>query len=150
MSADSKDAVNGAQMHSMKQDIEAKRYKGWSLSVTKGEGDATVGTKSTIGSEDEVKFTADENIKLVKAGNDIKISTTKDVKFDTVTFGNTVIKDNSITMGDTKMTDKGFEIGGVKITKDGINAGDKVISNVADGDISETSNKQLMVLRFIR
>ena len=143
MSADSKDAVNGAQMHSMKQDIEAKRYKGWSLSVAKGEGDATVGTKSTIGSEDEVKFTADENIKLVKAGNDIKISTTKDVKFDTVTVGNTVIKDNSITMGDTKMTDKGFEIGGVKITKDGINAGDKVISNVADGDISETSKQAI-------
>ena len=143
VSADSKDAVNGAQMHSMKQDIEAKRYKGWSLSVAKGEGDATVGTKSTIGSEDEVKFTADENIKLVKAGNDIKISTTKDVKFDTVTVGNTVIKDNSITMGDTKMTDKGFEIGGVKITKDGINAGDKVISNVADGDISETSKQAI-------
>jgi len=143
VSADSKDAVNGAQMHSMKQDIEAKRYKGWSLSVAKGEGDATVGTKSTIGSEDEVKFTSDENIKLVKAGNDIKISTTKDVKFDTVTVGNTVIKDNSITMGDTKMTDKGFEIGGVKITKDGINAGDKVISNVADGDISETSKQAI-------
>ena len=143
VSANSKDAVNGAQMHSMKQDIEAKRYKGWSLSVAKGEGDATVGTKSTIGSEDEVKFTADENIKLVKAGNDIKISTTKDVKFDTVTVGNTVIKDNAIAMGDTKMTDKGFEIGSVKITKDGINAGDKVISNVADGDISETSKQAI-------
>ena len=143
VSADSKDAVNGAQMHSMKQDIEAKRYKGWSLSVAKGEGDATVGTKSTIGSEDEVKFTADENIKLVKAGNDIKISTTKDVKFDTVTVGNTVIKDNAIAMGDSKMTDKGFEIGSVKITKDGINAGDKVISNVADGDISETSKQAI-------
>ena len=127
----------------MKQDIEAKRYKGWSLSVAKGEGDATVGTKSTIGSEDEVKFTADENIKLVKAGNDIKISTTKDVKFDTVTVGNTVIKDNAIAMGDSKMTDKGFEIGSVKITKDGINAGDKVISNVADGDISETSKQAI-------
>ena len=143
VSANSKEAVNGAQMHSMKQDIEAKRYKGWSLSVAKGEGDATVGTKSTIGSEDEVKFTADENIKLVKAGNDIKISTTKDVKFDTVTVGNTVIKDNAIAMGDTKMTDKGFEIGSVKITKDGINAGDKVISNVADGDISETSKQAI-------
>ena len=143
VSANSKDAVNGAQMHSMKQDIEAKRYKGWSLSVAKGEGDATVGTKSTIGSEDEVKFTADENIKLVKAGNDIKISTTKDVKFDTVTVGNTVIKDNAIAMGDSKMTDKGFEIGSVKITKDGINAGDKVISNVADGDISETSKQAI-------
>jgi len=46
-------------------------------------------------------------------------------------------------MGDTKMTDKGFEIGGVKITKDGINAGDKVISNVADGDISETSKQAI-------
>ena len=143
VSADSKEAINGAQMHSMKQDIEAKRYKGWSLSVAKGEGDATVGTKSTIGSEDEVKFTADENIKLVKAGNDIKISTTKDVKFDTVTVGNTVIKDNAIAMGDSKMTDKGFEIGSVKITKDGINAGDKVISNVADGDISETSKQAI-------
>ena len=143
VSANSKDAVNGAQMHSMKQDIEAKRYKGWSLSVAKGEGDATVGTKSTIGSEDEVKVTADENIKLVKAGNDIKISTTKDVKFDTVTVGNTVIKDNAIAMGDSKMTDKGFEIGSVKITKDGINAGDKVISNVADGDISETSKQAI-------
>ena len=143
VSANSKEAVNGAQMHSMKQDIEAKRYKGWSLSVAKGEGDATVGTKSTIGSENEVKFTADENIKLVKAGNDIKISTTKDVKFDTVTVGNTVIKDNAIAMGDTKMTDKGFEIGSVKITKDGINAGDKVISNVADGDISETSKQAI-------
>ena len=143
VSANSKEAINGAQMHSMKQDIEAKRYKGWSLSVAKGEGDATVGTKSTIGSEDEVKFTADENIKLVKAGNDIKISTTKDVKFDTVTVGNTVIKDNAIAMGDSKMTDKGFEIGSVKITKDGINAGDKVISNVADGDISETSKQAI-------
>lgn len=47
---------------------------------------------------------------------------------------------NSVTAGDTKMTSDGLTItGGPSITKSGIDAGDKKITNVADGIISKGS-----------
>ncbi|WP_180153203.1 YadA-like family protein, partial [Acinetobacter sp. YH12061] len=45
-----------------------------------------------------------------------------------------------VTVGDTSITTNGLEIaGGPSITKDGINAGGKKVTEVADGEISETS-----------
>ncbi|WP_374974193.1 YadA-like family protein, partial [Acinetobacter venetianus] len=52
----------------------------------------------------------------------IQIELLKDAKFDSITTGESVLNNNGLTIKD-----------GASITKDGINAGNKVISNVADG-----------------
>lgn len=45
-----------------------------------------------------------------------------------------------VTAGDTTISDKGLEIkDGPSVTKDGINAGNKKVTNVAAGELSETS-----------
>ena len=47
---------------------------------------------------------------------------------------------DKVTAGDTTISDKGLEIkDGPSVTKDGINAGNKKVTNVAAGEISETS-----------
>ena len=47
---------------------------------------------------------------------------------------------DSVTAGDTTISDKGLEIkDGPSVTKDGINAGNKKVTNVAAGELSETS-----------
>ena len=47
---------------------------------------------------------------------------------------------DKVTAGDTTISDKGLEIkDGPSVTKDGINAGNKKVTNVAAGELSETS-----------
>ena len=47
---------------------------------------------------------------------------------------------DKVTTGDTTISDKGLEIkDGPSVTKDGINAGNKKVTNVAAGELSETS-----------
>ncbi|WP_369801909.1 beta strand repeat-containing protein, partial [Rodentibacter sp. Ppn85] len=49
-------------------------------------------------------------------------------------------KDGSLTIGNTTLNDNGFTlVGGPNVTTSGIDAGDKKITNVADGDVSNNS-----------
>ena len=57
-----------------------------------------------------------------------KVSLNKEITVDKVTAGNTTISSDGLTIA-----------GGPSITKSGINAGDKKITNVADGNISKDS-----------
>lgn len=63
----------------------------------------------------------------------IKVELKKDITVDSVTA-------NSVKVGDTSISTDGLTIqGGPSITKTGINGGDKKVTNVAAGDISEKS-----------
>ena len=63
----------------------------------------------------------------------IKVKLNKDITVDSVTA-------NSVKVGDTSITTDGLTIkDGPSITKTGINGGDKKVTNVAAGDISEKS-----------
>ncbi|WP_409516253.1 hypothetical protein [Acinetobacter sp.] len=72
--------------------------------------------------------TSGENVITRTTADGIKVELLKDAKFDSITTGDTVLNDKGVTIKD-----------GPSITKDGINAGDKVISNVADGSIAKGS-----------
>ncbi|MDH0565669.1 cell surface protein, partial [Acinetobacter courvalinii] len=72
--------------------------------------------------------TSGENVITRTTADGIKIELLKDAKFDSITTGDSVLNNNGLTIKD-----------GPSITKDGINAGNKVITNVADGSIANGS-----------
>ncbi|QLB19786.1 YadA-like family protein [Mannheimia granulomatis] len=88
------------------------------LSITGGEKDAT-------------KLSDANNIGVVNNNGTLTVKLAKDID---------LTKDGSVTIGDTTVNNDGLTIkGGPSVTKAGINAGDKKITNVQDGEISETS-----------
>lgn len=113
VAANSKEAVNGGQLHELKEEIRntaATGYKGWKLTTDKvdtGENDGA--EVKNIASETQVKFIAGKNMKVIQNGADVTFTTVADLVADSI------------------------KIGDVIINSDGINAGNKVVSNVADG-----------------
>lgn len=70
----------------------------------------------------------EKNISTSVNGNSIKVKLKKDITVDSVTAGDTSISTNGLTIQ-----------GGPSITKTGIDGGNKHVTNVAAGDISEKS-----------
>ena len=155
---DSKDAVNGGQLHDA---VESLKTKGFGLEAEDGQS-----VKKPLG--ETVKVKGDEkNIKTSVDGGAVKVELKKDITVDTVTAntvttGNTKMDTNGVTIKDganeaTKLTKDGLQINdggnkavtinkdgltienGPKVTKDGIDAADKKITNVADGTIGAGS-----------
>ena len=93
----------------------------------------TLGSQMNItGGADSTKLT-DNNIGVVydEATNGLKVKLSKDVDLG---------KDGSITIGGTQVTNNGLTIkNGPSVTEKGVDAGNKKVTNVADGDINETS-----------
>ena len=93
----------------------------------------TLGSQMNItGGADSTKLT-DNNIGVVydKATNGLKVKLSKDVDLG---------KDGSITIGGTQVTNNGLTIkNGPSVTEKGVDAGNKKVTNVADGDINATS-----------
>lgn len=114
----STDAVNGSQLFKVKEDIEKSQYKGWKVNTDKVTGGENTGSASTdVASTDEVKFIAGKNIKIAQNGKDLTFSTTDEINASKVTVGD------------------------VELGSNGINAGNKVVSNVADGNIAANSKE---------
>ena len=126
VNANSKDAVNGSQLHEVKE----LASKGWNATATKKEGSTgeVSGTKvANVAPDATVNYIAGDNIKLEQNGINFTISTTKDLKAgnvtaDKFTAGNTVIEDNRVAINN-----------GPSMTSMGIDAGSKAISNVTAG-----------------
>ena len=150
---DSKDAVNGGQLHTAIEDIKTK---GFGLEAEDGQS-----VKKPLGETVKVKGD-DTNIKTSVDGGAVKVELKKDITVDTVTTGDTKMDTNGVTIKDganeaTKLTKDGLQINdggnkavtvnkdgltienGPKVTKDGIDAADKKITNVADGTIGAGS-----------
>ena len=155
---DSKDAVNGGQLHDA---VESLKTKGFGLEAEDGQS-----VKKALGETVKVKGD-DKNIKTSVDGGAVKVELKKDITVDTVTAktvttGDTKMDTNGVTIKDganeaTKLTKDGLQINdggnkavtvnkdgltienGPKVTKDGIDAADKKITNVADGTIGAGS-----------
>ena len=130
--------------------------------IQKTDKDTSMSGNLTIKDELETKETDPKSY-------DYKIDLAKDITVDSVKAGDTTINNNGLTIkdgpsmtkegfkyGDSTLNDTGLTVGdttvnnngltikdgdknGPSVTKDGIDAADKKITNVADGDISETS-----------
>ena len=155
---DSKDAVNGGQLHDA---VESLKTKGFGLEAEDGQS-----VKKALGETVKVKGDG-TNIKTSVDGGAVKVELKKDITVDTVTAntvttGDTKMDTNGVTIKDganeaTKLTKDGLQINdggnkavtinkdgltienGPKVTKDGIDAADKKITNVADGTIGAGS-----------
>ena len=156
--AGSKDAVNGGQLHTAVEEIKTK---GFGLtaedgaSVKKSLGD----TVTVKGDGTNITTSVDNGAVKVALSRDLNVDT---VTANTVTTGDTKMDTNGVTIKDganeaTKLTKDGLQINdggnkavtinkdgltienGPKVTKDGIDAGDKKITNVADGIIGTGS-----------
>ena len=150
---DSKDAVNGGQLHDA---VESLKTKGFGLEAEDGQS-----VKKALGETVKVKGDG-TNIKTSVDGGAVKVELKKDITVDTVTTGDTKMDTNGVTIKDganeaTKLTKDGLQINdggnkavtvnkdgltienGPKVTKDGIDAADKKITNVADGTIGAGS-----------
>ena len=155
---DSKDAVNGGQLHDA---VESLKTKGFGLEAEDGQS-----VKKALGETVKVKGD-DKNIKTSVDGGAVKVELKKDITVDTVTAktvttGDTKMDTNGVTIKDganeaTKLTKDGLQINdggnkavtinkdgltienGPKVTKDGIDAANKKITNVADGTIGAGS-----------
>ncbi|MCS4534710.1 YadA-like family protein [Neisseria montereyensis] len=142
---DSTDAVNGSQLYQTADSVtkllggNAKLSPDGSVNMTDigGTGANNIndaiqslnrtvaGTKETVSAGDNIVVE-----KTVKAGGatDYVVSTAKDLNVDSVTAGNTVVNDNGLSIAN-----------GPSVTVNGLDAGDKKVTNVANGEISATS-----------
>ena len=94
---------------------------------------------------DTIAFNNGDNIEISQTGKTFTIGTAKNITVDSVTAGNTVINTSGLTNGTTAITGTGITtdkvtVGGISIDKTaGINAGGKVISNVASGNVNNNA-----------
>ncbi|OOF81069.1 YadA-like family protein [Rodentibacter caecimuris] len=133
-----------------------------SVKVTANRDDANFTTTYDIDLSDEMKkqiakeesvSAGDTNVKVVangtnaSGGKDFAVSLNKDLnltKDGSVTIGGTTLKEGNLTMGNTTVGNDGLTIkDGPSITQNGIDAGNKVVNNVADGDISPNSKQAI-------
>ncbi|QNH50442.1 trimeric autotransporter adhesin Ata [Acinetobacter venetianus] len=147
ISAGSKEAVNGGQIHNIADSI--KNSIGGNTTVNP-DGSITTNNIGGTGKHNindaiaEVKDSAIKAKTTVTEGDNIvvkektnkdgstnfEVSTKKDLTLDSITTGDTVLNNNGLTIKD-----------GASITKDGINAGNKKITNVTDGAIANGSKE---------
>ena len=127
---DDTDAVNVSQLNKVKEVAN----KGWNLTAN-GNDSSNVKPGDTV----DLKNT-DKNINITKDGHNVTFNLAKNIKVDSVTAGDTVMNNDGVKVGDNVALNKdGLKAGDVAVTKNGINAGGNKVTNVQDGDLSETS-----------
>ena len=109
--------------------VDATASKGWNLSAN---GEAT---PQNIAPGGTANFANGDNMVVTRNGNTLTVATAKDVKFDSVTTGDTVMNNAGVTVGpNVTLGATGLTIvGGPSVTTAGVDAGGKVITNVAPG-----------------
>ena len=127
---DDTDAVNVSQL----KKVEEVANKGWNLTAN-GTNSSNVKPGDTV----DLKNT-DKNIDITKDGHNVTFNLAKDIKVDSVTAGDTVMNNDGVKVGDNVALNRdGLKAGDVSVTKDGINAGGNKVTNVQDGDVTNTS-----------
>ena len=150
-------AANRADIDKNKADIAANRtdidknkadIKTLDTRVTDVEALAKKHTTVTAG--DNVTVTEDTN---KDGGKEYKVALKKDINLDSVTTGQTVMNNDGLKVGDkvsvtatavtagkTSISDEGVKVGDKTYISDkGLNANDQKVTNVAAGELSETS-----------
>lgn len=128
----SKDAVNGGQLHDVEQkikDVDNKiKDQGLTFKGNDGQHKAKLGSEFNIkGSDSLTDADVDsKNIRTSVNGNTLQMQFAKRPEFEKVTAGS---GENKVEIGND-----GVKVGGqAYITKEGLNANGKKITNVADG-----------------
>ena len=117
-----RDAVNYGQVKSMLQNSSNEMIDlGFSLTSEDGSS-----VKNNLG--ESIGIVGDENISTTVENNKIKINLAKDLKVDSIHAGESVLNSQGL-----------YILGGPNITQSGIDAGGKVLSNVANGNIAADS-----------
>ena len=137
VAADSKDAVNGGQLHKAVNDLT---NKGFGLKAEDGNE-----VKKGLGDTIEV-VGADNNISTKVADGKVQIELAKNLDLSengSVKMGDTTVNKDGLKVGDkVSVTKDGLKAGDIEINKDtGINAGNKVIANVANGKVDKDSKE---------
>lgn len=123
---DDKDAVNVSQL----KNVEKVANKGWNLTAN-GTNSSNVAPGETVDLNN-----TDGNILITKNATDDNVTFNLN---ETINVTNVNAAGN-VTVGDTVLNTDGLTIkDGPSVTKSGIDAADKKISNVAAGDVNETS-----------
>ncbi|RPD84188.1 hypothetical protein EGK75_11425 [Neisseria weixii] len=145
VAAGSTDAVNGGQLYDTA--VSVANVLGGNATVNPG-GSVSMSNIGGTGAnnvDDAIKAVNQTAVKAkttVNAGDNIVVaqSTNTDGSANyTVSTAKDLVVD-SVTAGDTVLSGTGLSIAnGPSITADGLDAGDKKITNVADGEISATS-----------
>lgn len=150
ISATSKDAVNGSQLHQTNQNVAQNKVdiKNLDNHVTNVEEVAKKHTTVTKG--DNIVVTEGLN---KDGGKEYKVALDKDISLDSVTTGQTVMNNDGLKVGDkvsvtatavtagkTSISDEGVKVGDKTYVSDnGLNANDKKVTNVEAGELSATS-----------
>ena len=146
VTAASKDAVNGAQLHNVATSVA--NVLGGNAAVD-GNGNVTssdIGGTGANTVDDAIKavnataakhttVVEGKNVKVTKGknaagGDEYTVATKDDLDVTSVTAGNTTVNTNGLTI-----------TGGPSVTRGGIDAGNRVISGVKAGDVSATSQE---------
>ena len=144
VSATSKDAVNGAQLHNVASSVA--NVLGGNAAVD-GNGNVTssdIGGTGANTVDDAIKavnataakhttVVEGKNVKVTKGknaagGDEYTVATKDDLDVTSVTAGNTTVNTNGLTI-----------TGGPSVTRSGIDAGNAVITNVRDGKVEANS-----------
>ena len=146
VTAASKDAVNGAQLHNVATSVAnvlgGNAAVDGNGNVTSsdigGTGKGTVHDAIAAVNATAAKHTTvveGKNVKVTKGknaagGDEYTVATKDDLDVTSVTAGNTTVNTNGLTI-----------TGGPSVTRGGIDAGNRIISGVKAGDVSATSQE---------
>ena len=113
------------------KDVEKVANRGWNLTAN-GSNSSNVAPGETV----DLNNTDGQLFKITKNATDDNVTFNLN-KTINVTNVNAV---GNVTAGDTVLNTDGLTItGGPSVTKSGVNAGNKKISNVADGEVNANS-----------
>ena len=122
VTASSTDGINGSQLYAVVQavnDLSSKNTAyGWKVTSEGGTGSG----EQPVNNGETVSFAAGKNMTITQAGKKFTYATADDVTFNKVTVGGNEFNTNGLTIAS-----------GPSMTKTGINAGNKTITNVANG-----------------
>ncbi|MEF3082658.1 YadA-like family protein [Luteimonas sp. SMYT11W] len=139
-------AVNFSQL----QAVQAQAGAGWNVAVG--------ANAYNIGPDGRVTFSGDANLGVALTGADdaagVALTLNRNLNIDSVAAGTTSLTGTGVQVGSAvRLISTGLTItGGPSVTTAGINAGNRVITNVADGAVSATSTeavngRQIFALR---
>ena len=92
--------------------------------------------------KDSIKVTGGKNVTTVVKNGDFAVGLNDDIDVKSITSNDITVK-NKVSVADNELSKDGLKIATVRINKDGISAGGKVINDVKDGEVSETSQQAI-------
>ena len=92
--------------------------------------------------KDTIKVTGGKNVTTVVKNGDFAVGLNDDIEVRSVTSDDIAVK-NKVSVGDNELSKDGLKVETVRINKNGISAGGKVINDVKEGEVSETSQQAI-------